>query len=67
MSDHFPVFFTSKSITVKTIQDPMFVTKRDINPFTISLFKEKLLKVDWRLLHHIKDPNEANKTFLKCI
>ena len=45
----------------------MFVTKRDINPFTISLFKKKLIKVDWRLLHPIKDPNEANKTFLKCI
>ena len=42
----------------------MFVTKRDINPFTVSLFKEKLLKVGWRLLHPIKDPNEAYKTFL---
>ena len=42
----------------------MFVTKRDINPFTISLFKEKLLKVHSRLLHPIKDPNEAYKTFL---
>ena len=42
----------------------MFVTKRDINPFTLSLFKEKVLKVDWRLLHPIEDPNEAYKTFL---
>ena len=42
----------------------MFVTKRDINPFTIYLFKEKLLKVDWRLLHPIKDPNEAYKKIL---
>ena len=42
----------------------MFVTKRDINPFTLSLFKDKLLKVDWGLLHTIKDPNEAYKTFL---
>ena len=40
------------------------VTKRDINPFTLSLLKEKLLKVDWGLLHTIKDPNEAYKTFL---
>ena len=35
-----------------------------MNPFTIWLFKQKLLKVDWRLLHPIKDPNEAYKTFL---
>ena len=40
------------------------VTKRDINPFTLSLLKEKLLKVDWGLLHTIKYPNEAYKTFL---
>ena len=42
----------------------MFVTEHYINPFTISLFKEKLLKFGWRLLHPIKDPNEAYKTFL---
>ena len=35
----------------------MFVTKRDINPFTLSLLKEKLI-------HTIKVPNEAYKTFL---
>ena len=40
------------------------MTKRDINTFTISLFQQKLLKVNWRLLHPIKDPNEAYKTFL---
>ena len=46
MVDHFPIFLTSKSINVKTIHDPVFVTKCNINPFTLSLFKEKLLKVD---------------------
>ena len=64
ISDHFPVFFTSKSMNVKTSQEQVFVTKRDINPFTFSLLKEKLLKVDWGLLHPIKDLNEAYKTFL---
>ena len=43
----------------------MFVTKRNINSFTLSFFKEKLAKIDWGLLHTIKDPNEAYKTFLK--
>ena len=42
----------------------MFVPKWYINPFTLSLLKEKLLKVDWGLLHAIKDPNEAYKAFL---
>ena len=42
----------------------MFVTKRDINPFSLTLLQEKLLKVDWGLLHTIKDRNEASKTFL---
>ena len=59
ISDHFPIFFTSKSINVKTSQDLVFVTKRDINPFTVTLFK-----VDWGLLHITKDPNEAYKKFL---
>ena len=66
ISDHFPIFFTSKSINVKTSQDLVFVTKRDINPFTLSLLKDKLLKVDWGLLHTIKDLNEAYKTFLNA-
>ena len=42
----------------------MFLTKRDINPFTFSILKEKLHKVDWGFLHTIKDPNEVYKTFL---
>ena len=64
ISHHFPIFFTSRSINVKTSQDPVFVTKREINPFALSLLKEKLLKVDLGLLHPIKDLNEAYKTFL---
>ena len=46
ISDHLPIFFTSKSINVKTSQDLVFVTKHNINPFTLSLFKEKILKAD---------------------
>ena len=38
---HFPIFFTSKSINVKTSQDMVFVIKRDINSVTLSLLKEK--------------------------
>ena len=59
----FQIFFSSKSINVKTSQDPVFATKRDISPFTLSLLKEKLLKADWGLLHTNKDPNEAYKKF----
>ena len=64
ISDYLPIFFTSKSINVKTCQDQVFVTKCNINLFTLSLLKEKLLKVDWGLLNSIKDLNEAYKTFL---
>ena len=42
----------------------MFIIKRDISPFTLPLFKEKLLKVDWGLLYTIKDLNKPCKTFL---
>ena len=59
VADHFPVFFHLQINKCKTSQDPVFVTKRDINPFTLSLFKEKLLKVEWRLLHPIKDPMKS--------
>ena len=66
ISDHFPFFFTSKSINVKTSQDLVFVTKRNINPFTLSLFKDKfpsskltgnyyiLLKIRIRLMKHFE-------------
>ena len=39
ISSHFHNFFTSKSINIKTSKNPVFVT--GINPFTLSLFKEK--------------------------
>ena len=38
--------------------------KCDINLFTLSLFKEKLLEVEWGFLKTIQDPNEAYKSFL---
>ena len=46
---HFLIFFKSKLLTIKTSQDPEFVTKRNISSFTLSLPnpKEKLPKVDW--------------------
>ena len=31
------------------------------------MLKEKLLKFDWGLLHTIKHPNEAYKTFLNVL
>lgn len=34
-------------------------------PFYTFLLKEKLLKFDRGLLHTVKDPNEAYKTFFK--
>ena len=37
---------------------------RDINPFTLSLLNEKLLKVEWGFVNAIKDINKAYKTFL---
>ena len=64
ISDHFPIFFTSKAIKIKTSKDPVFVMKRDINLFTLSLFKEKLFEDDWGFLKTIQDPNEAYKSFL---
>ena len=36
ISDHFLIFFTYKLTDVKASQDPVFVTKRDINNFTSS-------------------------------
>ena len=64
ISDHFPIFFSSKAIKIKASKDPVFVMKRDINLFTLSLFKEKLLEVGWGFLKTIQDPNEAYKSFL---
>ena len=62
--DHITIFFTSKAINIKASKDQVFVMKRDINLFTLSLFKEKLLEVDWGFLKTIQDPNEAYKYFL---
>lgn len=63
ISDHFPMFFTSKSINVKASHDLAFVTKRNTSPFTFSLLKEKLHEADWGFLNAFKDPIEAFKTF----
>ena len=64
ISDHFPIFLNSKSINIKTRHDLVFVTKRHINPFTLSLVKEKLLKVDLGFLNALKGPTESYKIFL---
>ena len=60
---YFPWKKITKLIFVFKANDGTFVTKRDINPFTVSFLKEKLLKVDWGLLYTIKDPIEAYETF----
>ena len=39
ISGHFPIFFISKSRNVKTSKEPVFVTKCDINPFTLFILK----------------------------
>ena len=42
-----------------------YFSQRDINPFTLSLLKEKLRKFDSGFLNTIEDPNEAYKTILQ--
>ena len=41
ISDHFPIFFTSKTIKMKASKDPVFVMKRDIYRFTLFPFQRK--------------------------
>ena len=46
ISHYFLIFFISKSINVKTCKDPVLFAKCNTNPFTLSILKEKLIKVD---------------------
>ena len=54
ISDHFPIFFTSKSVNIKTSQDLVVVTKRHLLHFPSSKRNYSKLTGDYSILLKIR-------------
>ena len=48
ISDHFPIFLISKDLMLDSSNEPIHITKREINDKSIAYFKTLLSIVDWK-------------------
>ena len=47
-SDHFPIFLLSKNLMLDSKNEPIHITKREINDKSIAYFKTLISIVDWK-------------------
>ena len=67
ISDHFPIFLISKYLMLDSSNEPILITKREINDKSIAYFKTLLSIVDWKHVLNENSPNNAYNEFLKKI
>ena len=65
--DHFPIFLISKDLMLDSSNEPIHITKREINDKSIAYFKTLLSIVDWKHVLNENSPNNAYNEFLKKI
>ena len=65
ISDHFPIFLISKDLMLDSSNEPIHITKREINDKSIAYFKTLLSIVDWKQVLNENSPNNAHNEFLK--
>ena len=65
ISDHFPIFLISKDLMLNSRNEPIHITKREINDKSIAYFKNLLSIVDWKHMLHENSPNNAYNEFLR--
>lgn len=66
ISDHFPIFFTTKTINCNTLKDKStIIHKRMFNDQTIRDFTQTLQNTDWTDVINAKDANKSYEAFLK--
>ena len=65
ISDHFPIFLILKDVMLYSSNEPMYVTKREINDKSIACFKTLLSIVDWKHMLNNNSPNNVYNEFLR--
>ena len=66
ISDHFPIFLISKDLLMlDSSNEPIHVTKREINEKSIVYFRTLLSIVYWKHVLNGNSPNNAHNKFLR--
>ena len=65
ISDHFPIFLISKDLMLDSSNEPIHITKREINDKSKAYFKTLLSIVDWKHELNENSPNNAYNDFLR--
>ena len=65
ISDHFPIFLISKDLMLDSSNEPVHITKREINDKSIAYFKTILSIVDWKHVLNKNSPNNVYNEFLR--
>ena len=60
ISDHFPIFLISKDLTLDSSNEPILITKREINDKSTAYFKNLLSIFDWT---HVRNENFSNNAY----
>ena len=59
ISDHFPIFLISKDLILDSSNEPIHITKREINDKSIAYFKTLLSIIEWKHVLNENSPNNA--------
>ena len=65
ISDHFPIFLISKDLMLDSSNEPIHITKREINDKSTAYFKTLLSIVDWKHVFNKNSSNNAYNEFLR--
>ena len=65
ISDHFPIFLISKDLMLDYSNEPIHITKREINDKSIAYFKTLLSIIDWKHVRNENSPNNVYNEFLR--
>ena len=64
ISDHFPIFLISEDLMLDSSNEPVHITKREINDKSIAFFKTIISFVDWK---HVLNENSPNNVCNKLL
>ena len=66
ISGQFPIFLNSKDLMLDSSNDPIHITKREINNKSIAYFKTLLSINDWKHVLNENSPNNACNEFARA-
>ena len=65
ISDHFPIFLISKDLMLDSSNEPIHITKRELNDKSVAYFKTLLCIIDWKHVRNENSPNNVYNEFLR--